>query len=121
MYVATGRRKAHRPVTTHIQHRAMGSLSSLDLRTSTHLLRDRAVTSNPIPDEHLPFRTLYNLRSFPFRHDLDSSPLFQWSSLLELAARHPRDPANLYCSCGRVSVDDPWSAHQKSDVLPAEV
>jgi hypothetical protein len=121
MYVTTGGRKAHRPAKTHIQHRAMSSLSSLDRRNTTYLLPDRAATPTPLADQLLRFRTLYNVTSFPFRHDLHSSSLFQWRSLLELAGRHPRDPAHLYCSRGRVSIDDRWSAHQKLEVLPAEV
>jgi hypothetical protein len=74
-----------------------------------------------ILNERLRFRSQYNVRSFAFRHELQSSPLFEWPSLLDLAARHPRDPQHVYCSRGRVVVGDRWSAHQQSEVVPTEV
>lgn len=72
-------------------------------------------------DERLRFRSQYNLKSFPFRHNLQANPLFEWSSLMKLAARHPRDAAHVYCSCGPVVVADSWRAHQQSEVVPTEV
>jgi hypothetical protein len=90
--------------------------------TGSRLSAEAPVTGCDMsPDGHLRFRSQYNVRSFGFRHELQSNSLFEWPSLLELAARHPRDPGHVYCSCGRVVVGDPWSAHQRSEVEPVEV
>jgi len=67
------------------------------------------------------FRTRCNAMSFPFRHKLHSHALFEWPSLLDLAATYPRDDAHLYCSCGPITVTDRWSAHQQSRFEPTAV
>jgi hypothetical protein len=100
----------------------MGSSFSPSQLAASHPPADGLHTSDKAnTDEHWRFRNQYNLTSFPFRHELPMSPLFEWSSLLALAARHPRDAEHVYCSCGRVVVDDPWSAHQQSGVVPTDV
>jgi hypothetical protein len=100
----------------------MGSSYSPSWLSPSHLLANHSLTPDETAaDGCLPFHRQYNVTSFPFRHELHWNPLFQWSSLLDLAARHPRDAAHVYCSCGRVVVGDPWSAHEQSEVVPTEV
>lgn len=56
------------------------------------------------------FRRSYNCASFMFRHELTDNPLFSQASLLELARRLPDTPRHVYCSNGKVRVDEGWDA-----------
>jgi hypothetical protein len=58
------------------------------------------------------FASNYNRHHFQFPHGLKDHPLFELSSLVELARRMP-DHRDTYWSNGKVDVSDPWTAGQE--------
>jgi hypothetical protein len=56
------------------------------------------------------FESRYNRVSFSFSHHLNSDPLFDLSSIVDLALRRPPTPEHSFWSNGTVSVQDTWAA-----------
>jgi hypothetical protein len=63
---------------------------------------------NSFDENH--FKSRYNRSSFEFSHKLNSDPLFDLQSILDLALSRRRDPSLAYWSNGRVAVADSWAA-----------
>lgn len=65
-------------------------------------------TGSPVDDRENNFARCYNRCSFMFRHRLRGHPLFQISSLIEVARRQGDLPEYAYWSNGSVEVADRW-------------
>ena len=81
--------------------------------------RDIELVGDPAGNRQQEIARRYNRKSFLFRHRLSGHPLFQLTSLVELARRQGDRPDLAYWSSGLVEVRDRWEkgADQRSPLL----
>jgi hypothetical protein len=80
---------------------------------------DIELVGDPAGNRKQEIARYYNRKSFLFRHRLSGHPLFQLTSLIELARRHGDQPDFAYWSSGPVDVRDRWEkgADQRRPLL----